>query len=197
MAPVTAQLLVGHPDIYHGGIYPTHTLWLSENFRPAWVLEPDTRALRAASAEDVQAENSPNWALEPTVWIPSEPDFILEDAILLLAIHVLRDEAVLRVVDERFPVLTESRVPFEDKPVELGAIPENELAELRRLCRQSGLNYKLVATVLRDSSVLGQLPILELYPMELEVCTLSYSRTRSAWGGETEVRGSLEAGVED
>lgn len=194
MAPVTAQLLVGHSDLYHGGIYPTHRLWLSENSRPAWVLEPDRRAARAEQAGD---EDPPTWTLEPTVWVPSGPDFVLEDAILLIAIHVLREPSVLEIVNERFPVLTESRIPFEQKPVELEGLPADELAELRSLCRQSDLAYKLVVTVLSDSSLVAQLPVLEDYPMELEVCTVTYSRTHSAWSDRTEIRGSLSIQTED
>lgn len=197
MAPVTAQRLVGRPHIYHGGIYPTHSLWFSENFRPSWVLEPGVRALQAGSAKQPEDPDPPTWALKPTVWVPSAPAFDLEDAILLLAVHVLRDEAVLEIVDQRLPILRESRVPFEEEPVELEALPEADLAELRRLCRQSDLSYKLVATILADSSLNAQLAVLDRYPMELEVCTVTYSRTRSVWSGETEIRGSLDAEPED
>ena len=188
---MTAQILVGHTDPYHGGIYPTHMLWLSENSRPAWLLEPTGRAVWGVPVNEL--EESPAWTKERTTWVPSGPDHILEDGILLIAVHVLRDEAVLELVGERCPVLTELRVPFQDMPVDLTRLPHDVLAELRHRCAQIDLEYKLVLTVLSESSVEAQLPVLERYPMQLEVCTVGYLR---AWGGfvarsDARVEGSL------
>ena len=45
MSSMTAQIAVGHPDMYHGGIRPTHVVWLSENDRPGWILEETWRDL--------------------------------------------------------------------------------------------------------------------------------------------------------
>lgn len=41
MAAYTAQALVGQAHPNHGGITPTHRLYLSENSRPAWILLPE------------------------------------------------------------------------------------------------------------------------------------------------------------
>jgi|TARA_B100001971_G_C18207592_1_gene548595 hypothetical protein len=38
MGSFTTQILVGSGDSNHGGIYPTHFMYLSENDRPAWIL---------------------------------------------------------------------------------------------------------------------------------------------------------------
>ena len=38
MATMTAQILVGNPHPYHGGINPTHKIYLSESSRPALIL---------------------------------------------------------------------------------------------------------------------------------------------------------------
>lgn len=194
MASMTAHILVGQPDPYHGGIYPTHTLWLSENGRSGWLLEPTGRGLTGGPNSELEDEESPSWTRESSVWIPSA-EHMLEDAILLIAVHVLRDEAVLELVRERAPALTEMRTPFQDKPVELYGIPEDVQAELRARCELID-NYKLVVTVLEGSSLEQQLPVLEQYAMGVEVCTVTYSALRRGMGGTgpVELRGSLMPG---
>lgn len=194
MASKTAQIAVGQAGRYHGGIYPTHTLWLSENSRPAWILEPTGWDLGGGTLAP-EAEESDAWTTEPVCWVPGGPEHILEDGLLLIAVHVLRAEPVLEFVRERLPALEEIRVPFKDKPVELDAMPKNLLAKLRRRCAQLDLHYKLVVTVLEGSSIRGQLPVLDRYPMEVEVCTVSYSRVGRgfAGSGKPEPRGSLTA----
>ena len=37
---MTAQILVGSDNHFHGGINPTHACFLSENSRPAWAVVP-------------------------------------------------------------------------------------------------------------------------------------------------------------
>ena len=71
MGTFTAQILVGTPDLYHGGIIPTHYLFLSENDRPAWILEDKSGS-------------------QNVVWVPTIED-ILEDALLMIAVHVCKD----------------------------------------------------------------------------------------------------------
>lgn len=66
MASMTAQLVVGTPDRYHGGIYPRQIVWLSENSRPGWVLQP---AHVGSSDERYDVRGQP----ESTVWVPHRP----------------------------------------------------------------------------------------------------------------------------
>ena len=37
MSVVTLQILIGHPDSFHAGIWPMHALCLFENSRSSWV----------------------------------------------------------------------------------------------------------------------------------------------------------------
>jgi len=79
MSAITAQILVGqaHPNL--GGINPTHYLFLSENSRPVWILVPQNL-----------------WELESSInekkvtWIPTVEN-LLEDALLMIGIHVLKN----------------------------------------------------------------------------------------------------------
>lgn len=79
-------------------------------------------------------------------------------------------------------------------------MPSDVFTELRKLSEAMDWeNLKLVVTVLDGSSIQGQLPVLERYPMKLEVCTLSYSRDWGWQGSRTDpsVRGSLTASWAD
>ena len=73
-------------------------------------------------------------------------------------------------------------------------MPAKPLDELREASKEIDVDYKLVVTVLEGSSLRGQLPILEDYRCELEVCTVTYSRLRRGFAGSgpLEARGSLE-----
>lgn len=189
MSSMTAQIAVGQPDRYHGGIRPTHVLWLSENDRPGWILEETWRELYGEPSGALKDQESPPWTQQSIRWVPSAPEHILEDGILLIAVHVLCDEAVRELARKQAPDLLESTW------MDLSKLSGDMLAQLREQCLSIELDYKLVVTVLGGSSLEEQLPVLERYPMQVEVCTVTYS---TVWGGfvgpeEAEVRGSLTA----
>ena len=187
MSSMTAQLVVGHADMYHGGIRPTHVAWLSENSRPGWVLQPVERDLYGQPTSEFEDEEPPSWTEDRIVWVPSGPEHVLEDGILLIGVHVLCDEAVLELARERVPQL------LEGDRQDLTKLPGDAVAELRERLLVSELNYKLLVTVLGGSTLEEQLPVLERYPMEVEVCTVGYSRLRGTWSSDVQVRGSLTA----
>src|SRR3954449_13211907 len=90
MGSITGQILVGHRHAYHGGIYPTHVASLYENDRPGWFLEPTGQTREAAERLGPDGTREPlNYAVDPVVWIPSAPENILEDGLLLIACQVL------------------------------------------------------------------------------------------------------------
>ncbi len=86
MATFTAHILVGHSHPNHGGISPSHALFLSENSRPTWILIP----LGLPGSESTTGHNSITWV--PTV------EHMLEDALLMIAVHVLQERSIV----ERF-----------------------------------------------------------------------------------------------
>lgn len=183
----TAQILVGHPDAqgWPGGINPTHIVWISENGAPAYVLE----------------RWEPHWAAggwyspaveEPITWIPSRPEHALEDALLLIAVHVVRDEVLLQIVRERCPELAASRADLADVGgdfPDLGDVDNDVLDELRERCSRLEWRFKLVITIFQGSMLARQQHVLEKYGMALEVCSVNYFRPNAADGGE--VWGSL------
>ena len=84
MASFTAQMLIGKSHPYHGGINPTHYLFLSENSRPAWILVPQNFIYK-----DVVLETK-------ITWIPTL-DSILEDAFLMIALYVIKDKQIVNM----------------------------------------------------------------------------------------------------
>lgn len=169
------------------GYSPDAPAWLSENDSPG-------RAPYAEPAQEAEDRETPSWTEERVVWIPSAPEHILEDGVLLIAVHVLWGEEAARDVVEELGVPELLDFDF----LELEKMPKDALADLRTRCAEIDLDCKLVVTVLESSSVRGQLSALECYPMEFEVCTVSYSRLRPRrGGGEMRVRGSLTASWRD
>jgi hypothetical protein len=101
MASYTAQVLVGTADFWHGGIDPTHFLWLSENSRPAWVLEPADGNEGGLPVRTSQASS----AHRRIVWVPSTVEHILGEGLLLIALHVERNEPTIELARTWLPAL--------------------------------------------------------------------------------------------
>ncbi|WP_093231029.1 hypothetical protein [Thermoflavimicrobium dichotomicum] len=56
------------------------------------------------------------------------------------------------------------------------------------------VDYRLVVQVLQGSHIFNQLPLLEKYDMDVEVCVPVYLRERNVWkNGIVETKGSLKA----
>jgi hypothetical protein len=80
MGTKTVQFLVGHSHMYEGGIIPSHQLFLSENGRSAWMLK---------TLEQMQ--ESKEKEAKPIVWV-STLEYMLEEALVLIMLHVLQDK---------------------------------------------------------------------------------------------------------
>ena len=173
MGTFTAQILVGTPHQNHGGITPTHCLFLSENSRPAWVLLPQNIF-----------EPSPNLKNDKITWIPTVEN-MLEDALLMIAMHVIQDKEITGLAEKVFRNKAPHWVALYDDIDELDRI------KLYEKCREIGNRFKIVITVMEESSITGQLKVIEDYKMDVEVCKPSFSRMYSAWQNEVQVKGQL------
>lgn len=148
MGTVTAQIMVGSSHRYHGGITPTHALYLSENDRPAWVL----------IQHDPMGQKASNRA---ATWIPTV-DHMLEDGLTMIAAEVvgaagLTERFRSKLDGDRFLTLPEM---FNDQ----------ELRELRELGKAQFGGLRIVVTVLSESTIMSQLPVLESYNLDAVVC---------------------------
>jgi hypothetical protein len=172
MATLTAQILIGSPHPNHDGIIPTHYLFLSENDRPAWILVGQN----VFDEDDTERHKK--------VWIPTLED-TLEDAILMIAVHVMKDPAVIEQATGY-----DDRIEWER--VELYSdITELHRRRLHQTCRTLTDFPKLVVSAFQGSLIETQLPVLREYAMDVEVCPVSYARLRSAWTSEMKEWGSL------
>jgi len=90
MATFTAQILIGQKHSYDGGILNmTHSLYLSENDRPAWLLTPTD----IFSEDD---ERQPN-----IIWIPTLEN-MLEDALVMIGLYVFKDKHLFSLANQFF-----------------------------------------------------------------------------------------------
>jgi hypothetical protein len=167
MATMTAYMLVGSPHPNHGGINPSHCLFLSENSRPAWQLTPESQT-------------------SSIVWIPTV-EHMLEDGLLMAGLLAVGDERLRQLAEGAFRKQFAGRVELYDDVAEEGR------QALYAACRQLGPGVKIVLSVLHESSLFALLPVLAEYGFDVEVCCPVYRRETSAWLGKTVVEGSLKA----
>jgi hypothetical protein len=168
MASITAVMLVGEEDPYHGGICPTHELMLWENDRPMWQLR-------------TVGESKPS-----AKWIPTV-DHMLEDGILMACLLALQ---IPSVHAEALNFTSD----FQDRAHLLKDISALDLASTYAACREVGPSHKIVLTVLRESHLLHQLHMLRDYKMSVEVCVTQYARQCSEVTGEYKEFGQLPRG---
>lgn len=173
MATVTAQILIGSTHPSHGGVSPTHALFLSENSRPAWALVE----------LDVSVEHpSP---VGRVVWIPTV-ECMLEDAMLMIAVHICEDPQIVQMATAYCGDARSDGLELYE------CFSEAQRRELYNRCRGLRAFPKVVVTVLDHSTIRQQIQVIGDYAMDAEVCCSSYVREYSGWRGETVVRGSLE-----
>jgi len=141
----TAFIIVGsRPHITYGLPNPGYVLILHENNVPAWELIP------------LYPETRKELGTESILWI-STIDGMLEDALLMIGIYVVKDKRLVSLAKETFG---------EDIGNEVELIRFRELLpEFRKLFRESLQRYDigLVIVPLEDSTIMGQLDVLKEY----------------------------------
>ena len=167
---MTAQILVGRAHQNHGGINPSHYLFLSENSRPAWILVP----------QNIFTEEN---KFKKITWIPTL-EYMLEDALLMIGLYVLEDEKLCDLAEKYFKDFKAKRVALYDD------IREEDRKHLYQECRKLDYDFKIVITTF-DSKRFN-FKFLEEYSMDLSICTPDYRRWYSVWDKEVHIKGSLE-----
>jgi len=172
MGTITAQILIGEAHPNHGGIYPTHVLYLSENSKPSWIL----------TEHNILVESNGNQ--KPIIWIPTVEN-MLEDALLMISHYVTKHPQITATVSQNLNKIKEHWVQLYE------AFKEEELAQLYALNKEISSRYKLMINVFEGSTILQQLDVLEEYGMEVEVTIPVYSRAFSMWSNKMVIKGSL------
>lgn len=178
MATMTAQILIGSGHPNHDGIGPSHYLFLSENSRPAWLLV-EQNVFMSSKKRDAKI-----------VWIPTV-ESMLEDAFLMIAVHVLKDQGIVEVIKSFNKAALSDRLEMYD------SLEEAERKLLYEKCRMITRFPKLILSVFTGSTLMGQLGVIKKYDMDIEVCTPAYVRLFSPWSNERTIKGSLERSKPD
>ena len=173
MGTMTAQMLIGagHPN--HDGIDPKRYLFLSENSRLAWLLVEEN-IFQTTNRE------------KRVVWVPTVKD-MLEDAFLMIGLHVVKDLELVQLARSFSKVATSHRLELSD------SFEEAQRRELYEKCRGLTIFPKIILSVFTGSSIMRQLGVIEKYDMDIEVCCPVYVRLSSQWSAERMIQGTLEA----
>ena len=151
MGTFTAQILAGVPHLYHGGITPTHYLFLSENSRPSWTLVNQNVFDRSDDEE------------KTIVWIPSVEN-MLEDALVMIAIHVIKNKQIIDLAQKMCKNIEGSHLELYEN------LTESQRQEIYQECRRNENWPKMVITVLKGSSIKHQVSVLKKYSLDAEIC---------------------------
>ena len=171
MAAYTAYLLIGGAHQNQDGIIADKMVYLSENGRPAQVLDTPKGG----------DERGP-------VWTPTLEDPI-EDALLYVSACVLEEEQVLKSLAEHFGEEGKRYVEMYE------LCSKEERKGLYRLNRERLKEYeslKVVFTILQGSVFRKNIPVLKNYEFDMEVCLSIYERLYSHWKGEVVITGDLD-----
>ncbi|MFK9092526.1 hypothetical protein [Bacillus salipaludis] len=159
MATMTAQIVVGMAHPYDGGINLDYYMYLSENGVARWTIMEENISKKHMNKEEQRIAQ----------WIPT-PEFILEDALLMIGIYIVKDEALIKMARQFFIGEIPCTVELEND------IPVKALEMMRKRAREMDYKYKMTLSIFSDSSIQKQIKKLEAYPMDLEVCVPVYLR---------------------
>jgi len=138
LATITAQILIGTEHPYHGGINPTHYLFLSENDRPSWILVN----------ENISGEISD---LERVVWNPTTEN-MFEDALFMINLYIEKNKTLIAYLKENH-----KKINFNTDFISLPEILEkNELEKIYDLNMdlfKKNKSIKLAISIFADSSL--------------------------------------------
>ena len=138
MATFTAQILIGTEHPYHGGINPTHFLFLSENDRPAWIL----------TNENITGENPD---VEKIVWNPTTEN-MFEDALFMINLYIEKDKTLIAYLKENH-----KKININTNNISIPEIlDKKELEKIYQLnldLLKKNKSLKLVVSIFADSSL--------------------------------------------
>lgn len=155
MATTTAIILVGHAHQNDSGIIPEYIIQLTENDRPALILQPIGKT-------------------ETSIIIPTTENTI-NDLFLLIAAIVLKQTDLAQKIkinskESMYDIMSESELEG------LYNVAKNQI-------KNSGL--KVVFNILDKSHLLNQISIIEQYDCDFEVTSPYLKREYDRWSGKT------------
>lgn len=138
MSTITAQILIGTEHPYHGGVNPTHYLFLSENDRPAWILVN----------ENITGENS---GIERIVWNPTTEN-MFEDALFMINLYIEKNKTLLTYLKENH-----KKINFNTDNISIPEILDKKdlekIYDFNRDLLKKNKSIKLIISIFTDSSL--------------------------------------------
>jgi len=172
MGTYTAQILVGYSHPYHGGIKPSHILFLSENGRSAWCLYP--------ILESPQESSKP---FEHKVWI-CDPYRLLEDAMLMIGLFIRKNNELLKLA-ENF-----NKELLNAQHLEIfSVLSEKQRMSLYQKSKEISWTYLKVSISVFEGSSLRNISRLKEYnDLEFEACVSFYLRDYNSFSNTFKIR---------
>lgn len=155
MSALTAHAVIGIPHPYEDGIIVQANLGFYENSRPSWQLD-----IRNDSLMRRRLPREPRH-----VWIPSQPECILDEGLLMLGIYVWRVPTLRRQMREQLGL---------DPNATRHDLTTCDGARLQSLCeaaRAERYHARFALMVLGDSALNALLPHIADWPLQVDVCT--------------------------
>ena len=167
MGSYSATMLVGQAHPNHGGIIPTHEMYLRENDRPSWEM--------MSHSSMIDKKN---------LWLPSV-EHMLEDGLLMINALILRNQTIRSSL---------TRFCKKLSAVEIYSIPNNEIIKLYEISRNAYAEskIKIVLSVYEQSTLVKQVTVLKDYDIDMELCMPIYTKIHSSWTGKTIIKGKLK-----
>ena len=155
MGYFTAQIIAGSEGIYEDSFYPCNYLFLYEHFRAVWILTGNM--------------NNDDEKIKKKFWIPTV-DHMLEDALLMIAIHVVKNPIIIETARDYY------RNILSDRKVYLYEVfNDKQRASLYELCRKKIRRDKfpeLIIMALNNSTIINQFNILDNYDITCNIFKL-------------------------
>ena len=154
MASMTAQILIGSPHPFHGGINPTHKIYLSENSRPALIL----------TREDIHEQNTKD-AFDKATWIPTLEN-MLDDILLMISYFVLKNESISQELSK----IKSKDLRFLEMYEDINEETRLKLYKSNKDIIGGYKDLKLVFSIFKGSSLLSATSKIKDYKIDFELC---------------------------
>ena len=154
MATMTAQILIGSPHPYNGGINPTHKIYLSENSRPALIL----------TREDIYEQDTKD-TFEKVTWIPTLEN-MLDDILLMVSFFILKDEYILQELSK----IDVKKLNFLEMYEEIDEETRLKLYKSNKEIIGGYKDLKFIFSIFKGSSLISAINEIKIFKIEHELC---------------------------
>jgi hypothetical protein len=158
MATMTAQILIGSPHPYHGGIIPSHKIYLSENSRPALIMAKEN------IGEDSYEQNTKN-AFDKVTWIPTLEN-MLDDILLMVSFFILKD----KYISEELLKIDNKKLSFLELYEDIDEKTRFDLYQSNKKVIGGYKDLKFIFSIFKGSALIAETNKIKDYKIDYELC---------------------------